>query len=297
MRALLVGSLAFLVACPAIQAFSSSQPFAFARAFKTERGAAIDTEGMIKTITTEGTGTPLRLGDIATIKYRCYLPGDEYKTQTPFSQSSKQKVVVGDSTMIPGWDKALRSMSVGERAIVRLSDPALAYGSSGVPPIVPPNAVVELDIQVMDAQPATTNIDFDSIALADNTPRTAKDIQAAFEARKASKSQEQQLEGLDAFLAKAKNFYFFGLFEGETGERPPWFLRPSITFPLVFVFVAALFYITFIGGGIYERGAPITDELDEMIISSILGGGNSVADPAQMMWLALSFLPASDIGL
>jgi hypothetical protein len=130
-----------------------------------------------------------------------------------------------------------------------------------------------LEIEVLDRQSATDNIDFDSLALADSTPRTASDIAAAFERRQAEKAASRRgpaKEGLDAWIEKAQNFYFFGLFEGETGERPPWFLRPSITFPLAFLVVGAAFYVTFAGGAIYERGAQIKDELDEFIVSSSL---------------------------
>ena len=77
--------------------------------------------------------------------------------------------------------------------------------------------------------------------------------------------------GSNCFLTKlkikAKNFYFYGLFEGETGERPPWFLRPSITFPIAFAIVGAAFYVSFVGGAISERGLQKTDELDEIILS------------------------------
>jgi hypothetical protein len=78
--------------------------------------------------------------------------------------------VVGDGTMIPGWDQALRSMSVGERAVIRIVDPELAYGSSGIPSIVPPNSLIEMDVELLDVQPPTWQIDFDSLAMADNTP-------------------------------------------------------------------------------------------------------------------------------
>lgn len=63
--------------------------------------------------------------------------------------------------------------------------------------------------------------------------------------------------------------YFFGLFEGETGEKAPWFLRPSITFPLAFLIVGAAFFVQFSVGGIKERGAQVTDELDEIILSAV----------------------------
>lgn len=35
-----------------------------------------------------------------------------------------------------------------------------------------------------------------------------------------------ELEGLDKVIAWVKNIYIFGLFEGETGEEAPWYLKP-----------------------------------------------------------------------
>ena len=225
--------------------------------------------GWIKSITEPGTGKPVRLGDIATVKYACYHDGSD----EPFSIANQQKVVVGDGSMIEGWEQALRTMRIGERCVVRVTDPALGYGATGVPPVVPPNAVIELELHVLDSQPASANIDFDAIADADTTPRTATDIAAAYAARQKAAAEnrlgEEELTGLDAFLEKAKNFYFYGLFEGETGERPPWFLRPSITFPLAFLIVGGAFYVSLKSGAISERGAPVIDELDEIILSSL----------------------------
>lgn len=89
-----------------------------------------------------------------------------------FSTFSQQ--VVGEGTMIKGWDKAVRTMRVGERAIIRVTDPELGYGSQGVPPLIPSNAQLEFDVEVLDTQAPTTNIDFDSLANADNTPVRCK---------------------------------------------------------------------------------------------------------------------------
>jgi hypothetical protein len=72
--------------------------------------------------------------------------------------------------MIRGWDKAIRTMRVGERAVVRISDPTLAYGEAGFPPLIPPQAEIEVDLEVLDSQPPMANIDFDNLAMADNTP-------------------------------------------------------------------------------------------------------------------------------
>ena len=49
-------------------------------------------------------------------------------------------------------------------------------------------------------------------------------------------------------------FYFFGFFESATGERPPWYLRPSLTFPLIFIGVGLSFYGLVEINGILLRG-------------------------------------------
>lgn len=78
---------------------------------------------------------------------------------------------------------------------------------------------------------------------------------------------EPKKEGLEGIIETVKGWYFFGFFEGETGEEAPWYLKPSITFPIAFAVVGAAFYISFVGGAITERGVQTTDELDEIILS------------------------------
>lgn len=224
-------------------------------------------EGLIKSIQTPGDGPLVSFGDICTLSYSCYVLEDDGSSSQLFAKAPAQKYMIGDGSMVDAWEKVLPTMRVGERSIVRVNDPKLGYGNAGVPPVVPPNAMLEFDIEVLNAMPATANIDFDTIAMADKTPKTAAEIEAAFARKMAAKSDEPQLEGFELFLKKAKNFYFFGLFEGETGERPPWILRPSITFPLAFAVVGAAFYISYTGGAISERGAQVKDELDEIILS------------------------------
>jgi hypothetical protein len=221
-------------------------------------------DGVTKRVIQAGTGPPVRWGDIVTVQYTGSLLDDP--DGIPFARSSATKCAVGDASLLPGWDAGLRSMQVGERSVLRL-EPQQAYGATGVPPVIPPHAVLEWDVTVLDAQEATANIDFDSLALADPTPRTAADIAQAFAIKQAALSKIPKKEGWEGFLDRASKFYFFGLFEGETGERAPWFLRPSITFPLAFAIVGLAFYVSYAGGAISERGAPKADELDELILS------------------------------
>lgn len=225
-------------------------------------------DGVTKSVTKSGNGVPLRLGDVATVKYSCYVPKGDGPS-SPFAKSAKQKVVIGDGVMIKGWEVALQTMEVGERSTVRVTDAGqYGYGSEGVPPFVPPGAEIEMDMEILDVE---AGLDLSSLSTSDPLkPRTPGAIAAAYKSRQDQAAIEalNEKEGLEGLIEKAKNFYFFGFFEGETGERPPWFLRPSITFPLAFLIVGAAFYVSFVSGAITERGAQKTDELDEIIISS-----------------------------
>lgn len=101
-------------------------------------------------------------------------------------------------------------------------------------------------------------------------PRTPGAIAAAYEQRMREKAinAPAEKEGVEYWIDKIKGSYFFGLFEGETGQKAPWYLTPSITFPIAFLVVGAAFWASLAGGAISERGMPTTDELDEIIVSS-----------------------------
>lgn len=168
-------------------------------------------------------------------------------------------------------------MREGERASIHISDPRFAYGEAGVPPFVPPNAEVEIDLEVLSVEEAMGGMAADTSALDAmgmdgpvSRPRTPAAIAAAYDQRmrdKAANAPEEK-EGIEGFIDWIRNSYIFGLFEGETGQEAPWYLKPGITFPLAFLVVGAAFYVSLAGGAISERGAPSTDELDELIVSS-----------------------------
>ena len=59
------------------------------------------------------------------------------------------EVIVGHGFVIPGWDQILQQMRVGDRWEVKIP-PALAYGADGAPPVIPPNATLTFDLEVVD---------------------------------------------------------------------------------------------------------------------------------------------------
>ena len=67
--------------------------------FSAPAAAALP-EGISKTVTAEGSGRPIRVGDVVVAKYFCTSAG----STTAFARSERQRVVAGDGTMIRGWD-------------------------------------------------------------------------------------------------------------------------------------------------------------------------------------------------
>ena len=52
--------------------------------------------------------------------------------------------------MIRGWDMALRTMKEGERATISITDPIYAYVIEGVPPFVPSNSQISIDLEIIN---------------------------------------------------------------------------------------------------------------------------------------------------
>lgn len=58
------------------------------------------------------------------------------------------ELTIGNGRQIKGWDEGITGMRAGGKRQLRIP-PAAAYGEKGAPPLVPPNATLIMDVQLL----------------------------------------------------------------------------------------------------------------------------------------------------
>jgi FKBP-type peptidyl-prolyl cis-trans isomerase len=96
-------------------------------------------------------------GKIAVLKYKGYLQSNGTVFDTNFDSSKGHadpiNVSVGSHSVIPAWEEALPHFGKGGSGKI-LVPAFLGYGPQGRPPVIPPNANLVFDIQVLDVKQA-----------------------------------------------------------------------------------------------------------------------------------------------
>ncbi len=95
----------------------------------------------------EGTGRNPKDGDIVQVHYRGYLEDgkefdNSYKRGRPF------EFPIGQGKVIKGWDEGIKLFKEGGKGTLMIP-PELGYGSRGVPGVIPPNATLFFDIEIV----------------------------------------------------------------------------------------------------------------------------------------------------
>lgn len=87
-------------------------------------------------------------GDVVTVHYTGTLDNGE-KFDSSRDRGIPFQCTIGVGQVIKGWDMTLPTLSVGSRA--KLTVPCHeAYGSSGFPGLIPPNATLVFDVELLD---------------------------------------------------------------------------------------------------------------------------------------------------
>jgi len=60
---------------------------------------------------------------------------------------------IGVGKAIKGWDEGVLQLTQGSKAILKVS-PDYAYGARGFPPVIPPNAALEFEVELLEIKPS-----------------------------------------------------------------------------------------------------------------------------------------------
>jgi len=102
----------------------------------------------------QGTGEAPKPGDKVAVHYTGWLAKSDGKTRGRQFDSSVDRghpfvFPIGKGLVIAGWDEGVATMRVGGKRTLMIP-PDLAYGDNGAGAIIPPNATLIFDIELLD---------------------------------------------------------------------------------------------------------------------------------------------------
>jgi len=157
---LIVGMLLVLLlsACgPQTPATPTARPTAVeatpVKAVAAEGNAVTAASGLQYIEIKKGDGPAPKLGEVVSVNYRGFLE-DGTQFDNSYDRGQPFRFALGKGMVIPGWDEGIALMSVGGKAKL-IIPPELAYGATGASGVIPPNATLIFEVELMDVQPGS----------------------------------------------------------------------------------------------------------------------------------------------
>jgi len=94
-----------------------------------------------------GTGQEAKNGDHVRVHYTGWLTSGK-KFDSSVDAHQPYDFTIGHNDVIKGWDEGVTGMKVGGKRQLRIP-PQLAYGDRGYPGVIPANATLIFDIQLL----------------------------------------------------------------------------------------------------------------------------------------------------
>lgn len=130
-------------------------------ASQADKAAVIDLDRLpAETVTTpsglkyvdlrSGEGASPRFGQKAVVHYTGWLT-DGTKFDSSVDRGEPFEFLIGAGQVIQGWDEGVKTMKVGGKRKL-IIPPALGYGARGAGRVIPPNATLVFDVELLDVK-------------------------------------------------------------------------------------------------------------------------------------------------
>jgi len=100
-----------------------------------------------------GAGDPAAFGKDVLVHYIGWLPGADGKPGSKFDSSHDRQqpfsFVLGQGSVIGGWEEGVVGMRVGGKRRL-IIPPALGYGEFGAGGVIPPNATLLFEVELLE---------------------------------------------------------------------------------------------------------------------------------------------------
>ena len=95
-----------------------------------------------------GTGKVAKVGDKVKVHYTGWLLENGQKFDSSLDRGQPFEFTIGAGQVIKGWDEGVAGMKVGGKRQLRIP-PELGYGYRGYPPVIPQNAYLIFDVELL----------------------------------------------------------------------------------------------------------------------------------------------------
>ena len=96
-----------------------------------------------------GTGQEIKAGDLVKVHYKGELE-DGKKFDSSYDRGEPIEYTFGIGQVIPGWEEGLKGMKVGGKRTL-IIPPEMAYGEHGAGDVIPPNATLIFNVELVAA--------------------------------------------------------------------------------------------------------------------------------------------------
>jgi len=118
-----------------------------------DENAVVTDSGLTYIVIEEGDGPAPQPGEVVSIHYRASLE-DGTEFDNSYAMGQPIAFALGQGMVLPGWDEGIALMKLGGKARL-VVPPDLAFGEQGAGSVIPPNATLIFEVELVDIQPGS----------------------------------------------------------------------------------------------------------------------------------------------